>query len=93
MSVRAYRINKIEVEHSPSFNLWHDEKLMDLIGNELTESLNQDSCGITEVRVDTLKSIVSLVDSKLEPDVIESLKEDIEWADKNNTDWVRYECY
>lgn len=32
MSVRAYRVNKIEHKKNPSFNLWKNPKLMDFFG-------------------------------------------------------------
>ena len=43
MSVRAYRINKIDFDKSETFNLWHDEKLVKFFDEEygFFETMNE----------------------------------------------------
>lgn len=56
MSVRAYKIKTLEVEDSPTFNLWHD----DFIVNNLTFSgeLNDGGTGIIEISEENVKDIL-----------------------------------
>ncbi len=92
MSVRAYRINKINYENEETFNLWHDEELTDFFEKEgLFETLNEGS-GITELSVETLKNALKEI-KDLPNDIIKSLKKDIVWAKKNNEDYIQYYCF
>ena len=89
MSIRAYRINKIEKEEISSFNLWHDEVLMNLLDNagcliELGES------GLIDIPLDVLKEALTVVD--IDNETKEYLKKDVEFAEQNNDDWVSYYC-
>lgn len=54
MSVRAYKIKKIETENSPTFNLWHDDLITDAIPS-ISEGLNSDGCGIIYITLDEAK--------------------------------------
>jgi hypothetical protein len=49
MSVRAYVVKKIETGPE-MFNLNHDEMIIDLLHDQIYESLNGDGCGITELQ-------------------------------------------
>jgi len=56
MSVRAYKIKTLKVENNPTFNLWHD----DFIVNNLTFSgeLDNGGTGIIEVYEENVKDIL-----------------------------------
>ena len=55
MSVRAYRVNKIDTEKSESFNLWHDEKLTDFFANEYNIfEYMVEGTGLTDLPVEAL---------------------------------------
>lgn len=56
MSVRAYKIKTLEVEDSPTFNLWHD----DFIVNNLSFSgeLDNGGTGIIEISEENVKDIL-----------------------------------
>ena len=88
MSVRAYRINKIKHEKSPSFNLWHDSDLMDKIYNDL-RGLTDDGGGIAEISVRMLKEALPLCDD----DKRKAIEKDIAWAQKRGEDYLQYYCY
>jgi len=92
MSVRAYRINKIEREKGKSFNLWHDEELVKFLDNEtgFFRKLDMDCCGVTEASVEKLKR--ALEEVRLEDDVREQIEKDIKWAEANEEEWIQYYC-
>jgi hypothetical protein len=102
MSVRAYRVNKIDMAEGCTFNLWHNQGLMDFfISYGIYNSLNSDGCGMTELPVEVLESAIEGIksetietESKEEAeDLIKSLQADIDWAKANNTEFVQYECF
>jgi hypothetical protein len=93
MSIRAHRVNEIKYKgnYEESFNLYHDDKLMDFLGCELSDQLNCDGAGMAYIAVDTLKDAIKKL--KLEDYRKESLKADIAWAKANDEDYVRYDCF
>lgn len=95
MSVRAYRIIKKEIADQPSFNLWHDDELIDFFkdNGEYNESLNDNGGGEIEVSISALKK--ALKEFKWEKDDYrtDAIKEDIAFAKKMNDDWVLYDCF
>jgi len=97
MSVRAYRIIKIDVEESyDSFNLWHDSKLVSFLDEEASffSSLSTDGTGVTEVSVETLEGAVKQADKLgIDTATVENLKKDIAWAKSQDAEYVQYYCY
>lgn len=93
MSIRARRIKVIEYEEGESFNLWHDTKLMEFLeGNsDFYNSLNQDGCGVGEVSVEVLEKAIKEVE--LEEDLKASLQVDIDYAKKNELEYIQYYCF
>jgi len=93
MSVRAYRIDKIEIERGETFNLWHDGELMDFLDSEgCLASLNGDSCGILEVSVEQLERALEEVDN-LDEETKKAIKEDIDWAKRKKGEYILYNCF
>ena len=91
MSVRAYRINKLEWEKAPTFNMTHDEKLIDFfIKADPSPNTDADGCGIVEISVTTLQAAV---DQNIDPERNEKLKEDIAWAKQKGDEYVQYTCF
>ena len=97
MSIRAYRVNKIDTEESDSFNLWHNEdrKLRDFLFEESHwEALNDDGCGLIEVEVEQIKKAIKKhKELEIEDYTLENLKKDVKWAEKNGDDYIQYYCY
>lgn len=91
MSVRAYRVNKIDTEDSASFNLWHDDEIVERLG--IYQDLGEEGCGIGEVEVERLKNLLDDKTVKLEPETRQALQTDYEWAVKNNHEWIQYDCF
>ena len=91
MSVRAYRVKKIEHEESDSFNLWHDDKLVDFLDSECNFSagLTIDGTGLVEVPVEALQKALEKLE--LEDEVRKALTEDIEACRDDSS--VTYYCY
>ena len=91
MSVRAYRVKKIEHEESDSFNLWHDDKLVDFLDSECNFSagLTIDGTGLVEVPVEALQKALEKLE--LEDEVRKALTEDIEACRDDSP--VTYYCY
>ncbi|MCD6390913.1 MAG: hypothetical protein J7L92_02810 [Dehalococcoidia bacterium] len=83
MSVRAYRVIKIEHAQPNTFNLWHDDKLVEFLDKEygFFEGLNE-SGGLTEVPIEALKRALK-----------EALTKDIEACCKEGEEYVQYYCF
>ena len=91
MSVRAYRINKIETEQNASFNLWHDTEFMQFLEETDTHrALNEDGVGTIEVSVTLLRKAVENL--TLDDYTKESLLGDIVWAKEQGAEYVMYSC-
>ena len=91
MSVRAYRVKKIDYVTPNSFNLWHDDELVKFFdeGYGLYESLTEGN-GLTCLPVEALERAIAGLD--LEDYTVEALKKDIE-AGKANSGWIQYYCF
>ena len=97
MSVNAYRItnNNLNVE-TASFNVWHDEKLIDLLNEEMQfyMSLNSYGTGIVDVPVELLeKAVNSPKKFDLDEDTVSQIKLDIESAKSGKDEVVTYYCF
>ena len=90
MSVRAYRVNKIEHEESDTFNLWHDDKLVDFLDREygFFERLS-DGTGLVEVPIEALKEALEKVE--MDDELKEAIKQDIEA--RRDDGYVTYYCF
>lgn len=93
MSVRAYKIKKIEWEENPSFNLWHDDKLMFLIEKTIDLQLDESGSGYIEIPVETLKEVVPKLKGTKEEDRIKYLQRDIRQAEANGDSHIEYMCF
>jgi hypothetical protein len=94
MSIRAHRVEEIKTNGS-SFNLWHDEKIMDWLKRKtfFFNSLNGDCCGLTGVEVDDLKAMLSEIGKEINEDTRRAIEEDVRFAEDQG-DWlVQYYCY
>jgi len=93
MSIRAYRVIKIEHAESDSFNLWHDEELRDFFDRnyDFYGSLNDDCCGISELPVEALREALKKVN--MSDDTREALQRDIEAAERAGDEFVSYDCF
>ena len=91
MSVRAYRVKKIDYVMPNSFNLWHDDELVKFFDEEygLYESLTEGN-GLTCLPVEALERAIAELD--LEDSTVEALKKDIE-AGKVDDGWIQYYCF
>ena len=90
MSVRAYRVIKIEYAKPNSFNLYHDCKLVNFSDREygFFESMT-DGRGITELPIEALER--ALAEVPMDEELKEALKKDIEACRGNG--YVLYYCY
>ena len=94
MSIRAHRVEEIKTNGS-SFNLWHDEKIMDWLKRKtfFFNSLNGDCCGLTGVEDDDLKAMLSEIGKEINEDTRRAIEEDVRFAEDQG-DWlVQYYCY
>ena len=85
MSVRAYKVNRIEHEGRETFNLWYDEEVMEWLGDL---GLNEDGFGLIEVR---RKDIEGTLEEGCEGRLREVLEKMLE--DCGNEDYVQYYCF
>ena len=97
MSVRAHRVVEIKVEESyTSFNLWHDDKLMQFLDEESNffSQLTDDGTGVADVAVEVLKRALEQAKKlKIDLDTVECLKKDIEWAEARSEGFIQYYCF
>ena len=93
MSIRAYRINKIESKQESSFNIWHDEKLVDELQSAGYINNFSEGGGQIELPVDYIEELISNKELELPDYVIKELKDDIKFAKKVGNEYVLYECY
>ncbi|MFP3880598.1 MAG: hypothetical protein ACLFVA_06560 [Dehalococcoidia bacterium] len=93
MSVRAYRVIKIEYARPDSFNLSHDEKLMEFLDKEygFYRYLDDDCNGLTVFPLEALDRAIAEVE--MEDDVKEALTKDIETCRKEGEEYVQYYCF
>jgi len=101
MSVRAYRIIKKELADGPSFNVWYDTKLLEFFEEEAGkldgnyyDYRNEDGNGTIEISVPLLKrAVYSFPWTADDEYTLQAIKDDIAWAEKNNMDYVLYDCF
>ena len=91
MSVRAYRVTRIQHERDSTFNLWHDDKLMDFLNTEygFYEGLSNDGTGLVELPIEALQEALEKVG--MDKELKEAIQKDIEACRDNG--YVTYYCY
>lgn len=95
MSVRAYRVNSIDQERIPSFNLWNDNKLVSFLDGEYSffDKL-PDGSGHSELPIEALKkALEKKVELELGEITIKQLEADIKWCEEHNNEYIEYICY
>lgn len=98
MSISAHKLNYIgnrtlKYEES-SFNIWHDEELIQFLNSEcdFCMSLNDDCCGTTTVLVSIIKEAIQKAkELKLDEGTMDCLKNDIKGLE--DTDYIEYYCF
>ena len=93
MSVRAYKVKKIELEKDETFNLWHDNEVMGYISDYLYSQMNEDGCGI--VWLDNNDAKQALKRAKKEnaaKDTLETLDQIVKDT-ANDDGGCYYSCY
>jgi hypothetical protein len=95
MSVRAYLVKEIKFAEGASFNLWHDEAVMDwLEGNtDFYSRLNGDGNGMTEVSVGHVERMLAELGDKIDCGTRDAMQGDIAWAKAKGDNWLEYECF
>lgn len=88
MSIRAYKVKNIEWESSPTFNINHDEAVMDIVG---MDSLDMDCCGLLDVSLEKLEAC--LVSSAVAEDTKQDIRKDILEAKKKGDEYIQYYCF
>jgi hypothetical protein len=94
MSVRAHRIIKIEYADYPSFNLWHDEPIMDFLSAQdgFQDFRNEDGNGTIEFPAQALVDLLAS-DIALEVYHKEAFEKDIQSVNGNMEEYIEYSCY
>ena len=95
ISVRAYKVLNIVKKQEPSFNLWLQPEVIGFLNEQedgFSDSLNQDCCGLTSVKVTTIKELIKRADEfDLNNQSIDCLENDIKGFD--DEDYVQYICF
>jgi len=91
MSVRAYRVTRLEVEESDTFNLWHDDSLVDFLDSkhDFCEQLNSDGVGLVELPIEAMEEALQKV--VLSAEGREAITRDIETC--RDSGFIKYYCF
>ena len=92
MSIRAYRVIKIETAQPNSFNLYHDSDLVDFFDREygFYEHITEGT-GLTELPVEALERAIAEV--PMDEELKEALLKDIEACRAKKEAYVQYYCF
>lgn len=96
MSVRAYRVKKIEYEKNPSFNLWEDTELADFFLDhaDCWDGRNVDGIGMIELPARVLaEAIKRRKEFKIDEYALKYLKADYKWAKEKGGGFISYTCF
>ncbi len=95
MSIRAYKVLDIKTKQTASFSLWHDTEVIDFLNEQeggFLDSLDHDCCGVTFVKVTSIKELIKRADEfHLDKDSINCLEDDIKGY--GDDDYVQYYCF
>ena len=94
MSVRAHRILKVEYADRPSFNLWHDEKLVKFLDDHMDggfySQLTTDGGGVVCIEPSVIQEAInSAKELELDEDTVAQLRADVEAAEGS----IDYDCF
>jgi len=91
--IRAYRVEEIKTADIESFDLWHDEELVEFLDREygIYSQLSEDAGGLMDLPVTVLERAVA--EAKLTDDQKESLLRDIAVAKASGDDYIQYYCF
>ncbi len=93
MSVRAYRVNSKVLEDSPTFNLWHDDEILDFLASQedVNSKWTEQDGGEFELPVKALKALLKT--KLLDKEQKEAVENDIKYAQKQKDDYVLYDSF
>jgi len=96
VSVRAHRILKVEYAPNPSFNLWHDEKLINFLDTQndsgFFSQMNENGGGVVNIEASVIKKALEKAgELELDEDTVKQLKADIEAAGEDGS--IDYDCF
>ncbi len=89
MSVSAYRVNAIECQERETFNLWHDEKVHEILDDAGYFDTLYEGVGIVYLDVSFIRYEIL---PRIFGHIKESFLKDLEWAEKNEQDLIKYFC-
>jgi hypothetical protein len=91
MSVRAYRVIKIEHAEPNTFNSWHDDKLVEFFDREygFFESMTEGT-GLTQLPIEALER--ALKEVPMDDELKAAFTEDIEACREEGDEYIQYYC-
>ncbi len=95
MSVRAYRVVQIKMAEAPSFNVWHDKKLVRFLNEEeLFFSGLSNGTGLVDISVETLESAIEeTTKRKHSEQIVQCLQKDRAIDKKNKEESTTNNCF
>ena len=95
MSIRAYKVIRIESKNEPTFNLWHcPDELWKLL--PMSEQLNDSGSGYICITREEVNEALERAKEKNTKEILEAIlrdiDEDCEGKDKWDDDYVQYSC-
>jgi len=87
MSVRAYRITKLEHEDRETFNLWHDDELMSILSYSMN-TLYEEGCVYMEFSKEELQEALKEAKQERTKSILKKMIKDAK-----KIGWVGYWCF
>jgi len=84
----------MKYENTPTFNLWHDEELVELLDQFIPDYFNHESGGYLEFSQEDLEATLKeAIEKNASQETCNLLKEMIGDAKKSEFGWVKYWCF
>lgn len=84
MSIRAYRINSIELKRNNTFNFSH-------YYNEISPYADSEGDGQLDFEVERLKDLIA--NEELDENTKAEIQKDIEWAEEKGDTFISYQIF
>ena len=93
MSVRAYQITYLTYEDTPTFNLWHDDELVQFLEPCIPTSFPYDGGYVEFCTEDLEEALQEAKAKKASRETCETLQRMIAVARTSEFGWVKYWCF
>ena len=92
MAIRAYRVKRIDTESSPTFNVWHEDNIVQYLG--LYEKFDSGGGGLVGTDIENIENMLNDKERgfDIDPQTELALKRDILIEQANNNNYIEWLC-